>query len=118
MTVTIEVSEKQLYALRAVALVEGWSVEAWFQKIVDREVGSEPHRGHTKLDVGCWRNMVPPHPPRKSTRIAGICCAGLRKTSEAIPSLTVGARCELSRTHTARQNPDCKGVDRGARPYG
>ena len=59
MTVTIEVSEKQLYALRAVALMEGLSVEAWFQKIVDREVGSEPHRGPYKTAHGILAKYGP-----------------------------------------------------------
>ena len=59
MTVTIEVSEKQLYALRAAALVERLSVKAWFQKIVDREVGSEPQRGPYKTGRGMLAKYGP-----------------------------------------------------------
>jgi hypothetical protein len=59
MTVTIEVSEKQLYALRAKALIEGLSVEAWFQKMIDKEVGSEPHRGPFETGYGMLAKYGP-----------------------------------------------------------
>jgi len=59
MTVTIEISEKQLYALRAKALMEGLSVEAWFQKIVDQEVGAESHSGPLETGYGMLAKYGP-----------------------------------------------------------
>jgi hypothetical protein len=59
MTVTIELPEKQVYALRAKALMEGLSLEAWFQKIADQEVAPEPHRGPLKSAYGILAKYGP-----------------------------------------------------------
>jgi hypothetical protein len=59
MTVTIELPEKQVYALRAKALMEGLSLEAWFQKIADQEVEPEPHRGPYKSSYGILAKYGP-----------------------------------------------------------
>ena len=59
MTITIELPEKQVYALRAKALMEGLSVQAWFQKMVDREVEPEPHRGPYKSGHGVLAKYGP-----------------------------------------------------------
>ena len=59
MTVTIELPEKQVYALRAKALMEGLSLEAWFQKIADEQAGSEPHQGPYKSSYGILAKYGP-----------------------------------------------------------
>jgi hypothetical protein len=59
MTVTIELPEKQVYALRAKALMEGLSLEAWFQKIADEQAGPEPHQGPYKSSYGILAKYGP-----------------------------------------------------------
>jgi hypothetical protein len=59
MTVTIELPEKQVFALRAKALMEGLSLEAWFQKIADQEVEPEPRRGPYKSSYGILAKYGP-----------------------------------------------------------
>jgi hypothetical protein len=59
MTVTIELPEKQVYALRAKALMEGLSLEAWLQKIAEQEAESEPHRGPYKSAYGILAKYGP-----------------------------------------------------------
>jgi hypothetical protein len=58
-TVTIEIPEKQVYALRAKALMAGLSLEAWFQKMVDQEVEPEPQLGPYKTGHGMLAKYGP-----------------------------------------------------------
>ncbi|MBV9155748.1 MAG: hypothetical protein JO097_05780 [Acidobacteriaceae bacterium] len=42
MTLTINLPEKQVAALRAKAAAEGLTLEAWLQKLADQEISEEP----------------------------------------------------------------------------
>jgi hypothetical protein len=59
MTVTIELPDKQVYALRAKALMAGLSLEAWFQKIADQHVEPEPPRGPYQSSYGILAKYGP-----------------------------------------------------------
>ena len=59
MTIIIELPEKQMHALRAKALMEGLSLEAWFEKIANQEAESEPHRGPYKSAYGILAKYGP-----------------------------------------------------------
>jgi hypothetical protein len=57
MTITIEVAEEQVAALKAKALAEGLSLEDWLQKIVGQE--AEPSRKPLKSARGILAKYGP-----------------------------------------------------------
>jgi hypothetical protein len=59
MTVTLELSEKQVYGLRSKALMAGLSLEAWLLKIAEQEAESEPHQGTYKSAYGILAKYGP-----------------------------------------------------------
>ena len=57
MTITIEVAEEQVAALKAKALAEGLSLESWLQKIVGQQ--AEPPRKPLKSARGILAKYGP-----------------------------------------------------------
>ena len=57
MTITIELEEEQVAALRAKALAEGLSLEGWLRKIVDQE--ADPPRKPLKSAYGILAEFGP-----------------------------------------------------------
>jgi hypothetical protein len=57
MTITIEVAEEQVAALKAKALAEGLSLEGWLRKIVEQE--AEPPRKPLKSARGILAKYGP-----------------------------------------------------------